>query len=335
MKKLFLFVFVFLIILSCQVFAADTIIKIAVLDIISRINDENLDTVTFSEMLETELLKQKYFTIVERAYLSKIIEEQKLQLSGVTDSEITRIGKLAEADKIITGSISKIDNKFILVVKVIDTSTGVIDIIEQGSADSIRGILKTIPDIAIKIVQKYQGIKETPARDNSAESSSKAAQEQSQKPKAEENQNENSGKFHHKIFPIQIAILENIQIIPKDFIITGIACNFISGYNDDIYGIQSGIIMTRSSVMMGLQAGVFYSRTEEIMYGLQTATFANYSKGHVIGAQVGLVNFADEVVGVQIGLFNSARKLIGAQIGIVNINREGYIPFMIGVNIGF
>jgi hypothetical protein len=308
--------------------------KIAVLDIQSRINEEGFDPITISEFLQTELLRQGVFTIVERAYLSKVIEEQKLQFSGITDNDLTKIGKLVQADKIVTGSISKIDNSYILVVKMIDTTTGVIDNIEQGTSDTLKGILKTIPGIAVRLSQSYRN------KVVSGETSQPTAEKVYDKSQISEREAEEvkpgvQKKYFpepRKYFPVQIAFTKNIQLISKDFIITGLAIDLITGYNYGVYGIQAGFLNYTTEII-GLQCG-FIERSDNKMYGLQ-AGFYNKSVGLAIGSQVGFINIADEMKGAQIGFYNYAKKITGVQIGFINFNKRGYVPFMFGINIGF
>ncbi|MCP4711771.1 MAG: hypothetical protein GY869_24395, partial [Planctomycetes bacterium] len=71
------------------------------------------------------------------------------------------------------------------------------------------------------------------------------------------------------------------------------------------------------------------------MSGFAIGPITNINIGDMKGVQVGLVNFADYARGVQIGVVNYARKLAGVQIGPFNGNRDGGLPFMVGLNIGF
>jgi len=70
------------------------------------------DTIGFSSKIETNLVKVKvrnkpFFTVISRRNIDDIIEEQRLQLSGLIDrSSIVEVGKLLGAHAIITGSVS-------------------------------------------------------------------------------------------------------------------------------------------------------------------------------------------------------------------------------------
>ncbi|MFH0948673.1 MAG: CsgG/HfaB family protein [Elusimicrobiota bacterium] len=61
-----------------------------------------------SDVLLTELGKSDKFILVERAKLDKVMEEQKLQTTGMIDSNtVAQMGKILGLDAIVVGSISQ------------------------------------------------------------------------------------------------------------------------------------------------------------------------------------------------------------------------------------
>ncbi len=134
-------------------------LKVAVLDLLSRVDRENVDVITLTEMLQAALADKKAFQVVERSMLSKILEEQKLSMSGLTESQASKVGALAGAQKIVTGSISKMGDRYILLLKGIDTGTGVVELSDQAMARDIDGLMEAIPLAADRIVRKARGEK--------------------------------------------------------------------------------------------------------------------------------------------------------------------------------
>ena len=132
-------------------------LKVAVLDLNNRVSGEDIDTVTLSEMLQMHLVNQSAFQVVERALIERILEEQEFQMSGVTSSDMMKIGALAGANKIIAGSVSKIGDTYYLLVKGMDTVTGVIDLSDQVMAESLDDLLAVFPVLARRIVRKARG----------------------------------------------------------------------------------------------------------------------------------------------------------------------------------
>ena len=132
-------------------------LKVAVLDLNNRVTDEDLDTVTLTEMLQLHLVNENAFQVVERTLIEQVLKEQELQMSGVTSSDMMKIGALAGANKIIGGSVSKIGSTYYLLIKGMDTVTGVIDLSDQVMAGSLNDLLAVFPILADRIVSKARG----------------------------------------------------------------------------------------------------------------------------------------------------------------------------------
>jgi hypothetical protein len=79
--------------------------KIPDLDVSKREQLENEEEQQFFDM--TGRNNEKY-KVVDRRHLSKILEEQKLSPSGITDSETVKSGKLLNLDVIVLRMILKI-----------------------------------------------------------------------------------------------------------------------------------------------------------------------------------------------------------------------------------
>jgi hypothetical protein len=136
---------------------SDGTLKVAVLDIVSRIENEKIDAVTISEMLQARLVEKKAFKIVERSMLNKILEEKKLHMLGLTDADASSIGAMAGADKIVTGSISKMADRYVVLVKGIDTRTGVVELTEQEMSADVGDLPNAVQVIADRFVRKARG----------------------------------------------------------------------------------------------------------------------------------------------------------------------------------
>ena len=90
--------------------------------------------VSIADALTNELVQISNWDLVERSQIEKILKEKSLDMTGLTDSQITDIGKLAKTDYIILGSVSDYyyDRQFYIVPKtkiafnarIINTQTG-------------------------------------------------------------------------------------------------------------------------------------------------------------------------------------------------------------------
>lgn len=132
--------------------------KVAVMDFTLTSTNESIDSRLITEMFQSALVNQKYFTVVERSQLEKIVGEQKLELSGLTESEqATKLGALLGAQKFFGGSISKMGSRYILIIKVIDTKTGAIESSEQVLLADLDSLLDVLPVMAERITKKLNG----------------------------------------------------------------------------------------------------------------------------------------------------------------------------------
>lgn len=106
--------------------------KVAVLDF--RYNGEyNLNP---GHMFLTGLAKADCISIYERSDLKKILNEMKVNKSGVIDQQTAiEVGKLAGVDKIILGNYESIENQTRIDVRYIDVKTGKIEYTDNVLGD--------------------------------------------------------------------------------------------------------------------------------------------------------------------------------------------------------
>jgi len=120
--------------------------------------------------------------------------------------------------------------------------------------------------------------------------------------------------------PVQLALVDPIQIFSADTSITGLRLNLIYGRNANVKGLDLGLIGVADSSFSGVQYN----------------SLANITKGNFSGCQIGFVNYAVNAKGLQLGFINYAESLNGLQIGLVNIiDRGGVLPVMPFINWSF
>ena len=84
------------------------------------LNDAQVRQVT--SRLESELEKAGGLTIVERKQINDLLEEKKLQMSGIVDDDLVEIGSMLGATHILKGSVGKMtDNYYTITAKLINT----------------------------------------------------------------------------------------------------------------------------------------------------------------------------------------------------------------------
>lgn len=86
---------------------------------------------------------------------------------------------------------------------------------------------------------------------------------------------------------------------------------------------SAGVFNISTAGFDGVQVAGVFNLTDGTLNGAQISGVYNQS-GAANGAQVSLVNIADDVNGAQIGLVNIGKRVTGTQIGLVNISEEMY-----------
>ncbi len=127
---------------------------IAVLDFEpkSGVSTDLADFVT--ERIRIELFKTQKYKIVERKDMTTILDEQKLELAGLTGSEYAaKVGKLLSAQKILLGTISKMEDYYYINARVIDVETGVMEFGDTSESPSQSGI----SDACREIISRMMG----------------------------------------------------------------------------------------------------------------------------------------------------------------------------------
>ncbi len=154
MRKVFIVFFISIAIFS---FSQEKATKIAILKIENRTQDY-IDTDFLTETLQIEIVNRRHFIVVERSMLGKVIEEQKLSLSGLTEEEqATKIGALVGAEKIWLGSLSYTGNLYVITIKSIDTKTGIIEFADQVYTYTKDEFLNIMPVLADRLIRKSKG----------------------------------------------------------------------------------------------------------------------------------------------------------------------------------
>jgi len=101
--------------------------SIAVLPFDSKGLGNELGSIDLLDKLITGFVNLNRFKVIERALLEKILEEQKLGMSGIVDvSTAAEIGKGIGVDAVIVGSVTRASNAMSIDARLIDTETAAI-----------------------------------------------------------------------------------------------------------------------------------------------------------------------------------------------------------------
>jgi TolB-like protein len=141
--------------LLASVAAAREKITVAVLDFEPK-NIERESAEAITDLLRTELFNTGRFMVVERQKIQKILEEQKFQMSGLTDTDqAAQIGRLLNVKKIMIGSITRLGNTQILNTRILDVQSGVVELAEavecKGDEENLPA---AVTELSLKVSYK-------------------------------------------------------------------------------------------------------------------------------------------------------------------------------------
>lgn len=135
--------------------------------------------------------------------------------------------------------------------------------------------------------------------------------------------------------PIQLALINPVQIFPENTSISGLRLNLIYGKNASVTGVDLGFINSTTGIQKGVQFGML-NLTQGGFEGWQDGT-VNVTAGNSVGLQTGTVNYHQgNFNGVQISIVNYSATLKGLQLGLINIiGKGGFLLFFPIFNFDF
>jgi hypothetical protein len=135
--------------------------------------------------------------------------------------------------------------------------------------------------------------------------------------------------------PIQVALVNPVQIVSENSSITGLRLSLIYGKNNNVTGIDWGLVNSTTGNQVGAQWG-FVGINERNFNGWQN-NFVSITKGNFLGLQTGFVSYnSGKVTGLQFSIFNYAATLNGVQLGLINvIGQGGFLPVFPIFNFSF
>ena len=106
-----------------------------------------------AEWMIGAIARTEVFKLQERVLLKKILEEQKLSVSGLVDEKeaAARIGKLFGVQGIVTGSVIKWQDTVSVTARLIDASTGAIIRTAEITTGSMKAVPERINDLALVV----------------------------------------------------------------------------------------------------------------------------------------------------------------------------------------
>ena len=134
--------------------------RIAVFEFKAGANIKQEDVTGISSMFITHFQPDGY-TLVDRTALDKILSEQRLQHSEITDSQKIELGKIYNISKIVNGTVNLANGEYNVDVVVIDVTRGSVVAKDGKTFPKSSGYRNSIKELAASLAKKI------PANDNS------------------------------------------------------------------------------------------------------------------------------------------------------------------------
>ncbi len=108
-----------------------------------------------SDIITTELKRDKDIVILERIQIQRIMKEQSYQAGGCTDTSCAvEFGQLLSVKKIIIGSVSLIGDSYTITGKIVEIKSGAIEFAESENCANIDDIESATRYLAVKLLNR-------------------------------------------------------------------------------------------------------------------------------------------------------------------------------------
>jgi TolB-like protein len=145
----------FLLMIPCVIFSREKI-SLAVLDLEGK-NVEQSKAEAVTDLLRTELFNTGSFKVVERQKVRQILDEQRFQSSGMTDTDrAAEIGRLLNVQKIMIGTVTQLGSTHIINTRIVDVQSGAVVLAEAierrgGEEELPKAIAELATTISFKV----------------------------------------------------------------------------------------------------------------------------------------------------------------------------------------
>lgn len=109
-----------------------------------------------TELIRTEIVNMGigFYNVLDRQYVDKVMGEHAFAATGLTSSEgAANIGKMLNAQKVVTGSVTKMMDSYFLTANMIDVETGKIESAASGDYKTAEDMKQTAAIVANKLVR--------------------------------------------------------------------------------------------------------------------------------------------------------------------------------------
>jgi TolB-like protein len=119
-------------------------------------NVKRVEVEILVDRLTTKIAQIGQYTVIERAKMKEVLEEQGFQQSGVCGNEcVVEVGNMLGVSVMVTGSIGKLGDLYTIDARAISVETG--KILDQASQDWEGKISEVLTEVIPVIAQQLSG----------------------------------------------------------------------------------------------------------------------------------------------------------------------------------
>jgi hypothetical protein len=149
---------------NVSLFAENKKMRIAIMDFSPK-GMSVKDARTISELIRNDMINTGEYIVVERDQMNRILYEQGFQMTGCTDDSCAvQAGKLLAANKILVGSIIKLDEKIIITGRIVDVEKGTAEFSEKDTTETRDDLDRTAERFVKRLTDRMLGKKPEPEK---------------------------------------------------------------------------------------------------------------------------------------------------------------------------
>ncbi|GEM_PF-1919070 len=117
------------------------------------------EVASVSELFASALQQTNRFVVVDRKTINAMMQERDFQASQDDNAQMAKSGKVLSMKKMISGSVGRLGNKYIMNIKMIDVESTLVDLaISQAYDGELSEIGEEfIPEIVSQLLQAIDG----------------------------------------------------------------------------------------------------------------------------------------------------------------------------------
>lgn len=129
--------------------------RVAVVDFEAQAGVTTEFAALISDALRTEVYRTHAFEMIDRRAMSHMLTEARLRQKGVTEEGAAYIGKLKGIDKLVQGSIGRVESRYMVTARLVDLATARSEVVlSEQCSGSMTDLMKLLADMAAELAGK-------------------------------------------------------------------------------------------------------------------------------------------------------------------------------------